>query len=729
MGCIERVMFASLGHGYAVRSCLEVPEMADLSAKTVSAYRGKMADLAPVVSRNRRLIQEKRWQEIETDDDRSRNYEARRASKLKAGGAEALQGDTNDLQAVSFIVEGAHRRRAVAFVEAISPNSVTVGTGFLISPRLFITNQHVLGDAAAASTANLTFDREYDERGRPVKVTVFAVDGSKFALFSPEEDLDYALVAVGERINGEATLEELGYCALSDRPDKHRLGMAVNVIQHPGGMPKMVAVRNNILHDRTDNALLYETDTQTGSSGAPVFNDDWDVVALHHYGEPFRALKDETGRTIPISMNEGIRISAIFKDLKTRLGSLAGEQRDMLSEALALDDANMELSHPRLGGPRGAIKSALPEALSIPHGTNLEEMDMSINEDGVVRISVPLEISVRLGTRTNAASAIVAVPPQKLLARASEKLKLDRDYANRNGYDPDFVSGVSLPLPTLGSDIKKAVAALRAGEQNAASGVLKYQNFSVIMNKSTRLAIFTATNIDGETYLAVDRNTGQVTGVAEGESWFKDTRISESFTLNQDFYSEWSTYFDRGHLTRRTDPTWGSEEQAERANADTFHFSNCSPQHFRFNQTTKFWQGAERYVLEKGALSTKEGRRINVFQGPIFDNSIDRFAGDQQIPSSFFKIIVWRGKEGLKSVGLVVDQIALLDEERRGLSRPSDKALIDVNQWRVAIETIEKRIGLDFGKEVRKADTISSTKQPKVGERMLRLTSLEGILG
>ena len=83
------------------------------------------------------------------------------------------------------------------------------------------------------------------------------------------------------------------------------------------------------------------------------------------------------------------------------------------------------------------------------------------------------------------------------------------------------------------------------------------------MHKTKRLAMFTAANIDGDTYLEVSRTTGQAGG-SEGEKWFLDPRISASFFIDQPFYSAWSTYFDRGHLTRRSDPTWGTPEQAAR---------------------------------------------------------------------------------------------------------------------------------------------------------------------
>jgi len=126
---------------------------------------------------------------------------------------------------------------------------------------------------------------------------------------------------------------------------------------------------------------------------------------------------------------------------------------------------------------------------------------------------------------------------------------------------------------------------------------------------------------------------------AEGETWYKDPRVSASFFLDQSFYLDWSHLFDRGHLTRRMDPNWGTKEEAERGNADTYHFTNCSPQHFRFNESTKFWQGAEQYVLENGALAEESQNRISVFQGPIFDDKVDpgRMGVDKEFDEWFSK--------------------------------------------------------------------------------------------
>jgi endonuclease G len=650
-------------------------------------------------------------------------------ARVMPSGAEALIGPTIDLQGASFLTEGAQIRRAVAYIEVNDAHSSKVGSGFLVSPRLFLTNCHVIGDANAARSSQIVFDREMDETGAPRPTTIYLLDPDTFALFSQEKEFDYALIAVGRLNAGSARIEDLGYCVLSDGDDKHAIGMNVTVIQHPRGLPKMIWVRNNPLTHRTKRTLLYETDTEQGSSGAPVFNDEWDLVALHHWGQPWLEHTDDQGKTIPSNVNEGVRISALYRDLQSRLASLPAPQQELLSAALAYAHQARSTSSPGrvLSPPRP--RAAMHESMSRINERETAMTDPSdVNE---LRVTIPIEVTIRLGSSSLADAAIVAPfsqVPDRNLSRGAEAVRIDRDYENRSGYDPTFIPGIKLPLPTLGASLTKQIAPLRGNEAGAASGLLKYEHFSLVMNKKTRLAIFTATNIDGEEYLTIDRKTGEV-AASEGETWYKDDRISASYFLDQSFYSSWSTYFDRGHLTRRTDPTWGTKPEAERANADTFHFTNCSPQHFRFNQTTKYWQGAERHVLENGVLAADTKKRVSVFQGPIFDDAIDHWADDVQIPSSFFKIIAWKGAKGLKSVGLIVDQLPLLSESRKNLGSPREAAAIDVSQWRVPIGEIEQRTGLTFDKAIRDADTFGAQAQPAVGaERRVLLRSLDGIL-
>ena len=680
----------------------------------------------------RQLVAAGRWREAEPDIDRSRSYATRRRSLLSRSGAESLVGTTEDFLRASFLSQGANRARSVGYVEVNYGSKSEIGTGFLVSPQLLLTNRHVVEDEAAARGTQVTFFRELDERGVPKPTTTFLLDPTRFALFSPDDQLDYALVAIGLRQSGSADPSELGFSALSDQPDKHVIGMNTNIIQHPSGWPKMISVRNNILTARTDHTLLYETDTEQGSSGSPVFNDDWQLVALHHWGEPFLD-RSSFENAVPQNVNEGVRISAIYRDLASRLDQLPNAWRALLQQALG--DQSVSHNHgdgPRLSPSRRAVPAEETALMTTPQAERA--MVGSNDSTSSIKLIVPLEITLRIGDMMQpeqsiglaaALSTPVAAPP-KVLTRGAEAVQVDQDYTNRSGYDPEFIPGLQVPLPNPSEVLAKQIGPLRPEEQNAAAGELKYEHFSLKMNKSRRIAVFTATNIDGATYLSVDRTSGLVNN-AEGEVWFKDPRVSASFFLDQTFYSAWSTYFDRGHLTRRTDPTWGSAKEAERANADTFHFTNCSPQHFRFNQSAKYWQGLERYVLENGVRAEESKRRICVFQGPIFDDKIDLWADDVQIPSSFFKVVVWRGTAGAKAVGLVVDQLKLLSEARRSIGAPQSLPSVDVNHWRVPIEKIETLANLDFGDAVRAADTIKVAGQPNVGESSVLIKSFQSI--
>ena len=85
---------------------------------------------------------------------------------------------------------------------------------------------------------------------------------------------------------------------------------AVNIIQHPRGRRKEIAIHNNQVIRVQDKVLHYRTDTEPGSSGSPVTNNDWQLVALHHAGWK----ENEVQAT-----NEGIKIPSIVADLYRQL--------------------------------------------------------------------------------------------------------------------------------------------------------------------------------------------------------------------------------------------------------------------------------------------------------------------------------------------------------------------------------------------------------------------------
>src|SRR5262245_21875477 len=176
-------------------------------------FRKDVDDTRGERDRVRKLVRNRQWREAEPDRKRAAMFAARTAA-IQPKGAEVLTGDTNDLQSAWFLPSGAQARLAVAYVESNNAGVWEAGSGFLVSLDLFITNQHVIRDETSARATQVTFGRETDGTGRSQPTTVFNLDPAHFALFSPEEQLDYALIAIGDRVSGTATIADLGYCIL-----------------------------------------------------------------------------------------------------------------------------------------------------------------------------------------------------------------------------------------------------------------------------------------------------------------------------------------------------------------------------------------------------------------------------------------------------------------------------------------------------------------------------------
>ena len=92
----------------------------------------------------------------------------------------------------------------------------------------------------------------------------------------------------------------------------------VYIVQHPDGQPKKIAFQHNLLRVVEPELLQYWTDTEVGSSGSPVFDDNWDIVGLHHFAVPAPAGESTTMR------NQGRRISHVVEQMR-HLGVYPGD--------------------------------------------------------------------------------------------------------------------------------------------------------------------------------------------------------------------------------------------------------------------------------------------------------------------------------------------------------------------------------------------------------------------
>ena len=256
---------------------------------------------------------------------------------------ERIIGAANQLQSVSFLPRGARAAAAVARISlATNGREVPQGTGSLVSPRLLLTNNHVLPDEETAAAAVIEFRAEIGIDNAPAACTRFRLDPESF--FVTDKHLDYTLVLVAPCADGTIAGSAVGWWnPLIEQKGKIVIGESMNIIGHPMGRLKEISIRDNRLDVQLDDFLHYSTDTEPGNSGSPVFNDQWEVVAIHHAGVQ---KKDEYGRilrkdgqlwrrgdgddAIDWVANEGVRVSAILHHLAGL--TLNSAQRDILAE-------------------------------------------------------------------------------------------------------------------------------------------------------------------------------------------------------------------------------------------------------------------------------------------------------------------------------------------------------------------------------------------------------------
>jgi hypothetical protein len=135
-----------------------------------------------------------------------------------------------------------------------------------------------------------------------------APDELDFALLRLREDLGDGPVGLASEVPGAA---RRGWIRLSQvSQDGIAATDTIFIVQHPAGQPLKVSFGPAGELNANKTRVRYKVSTERGSSGAPCLNSSFELVAVHHAGDPnwapaynagvpISAIRDYLARNVP----------------------------------------------------------------------------------------------------------------------------------------------------------------------------------------------------------------------------------------------------------------------------------------------------------------------------------------------------------------------------------------------------------------------------------------------
>lgn len=217
-------------------------------------------------------------------------------------------------------------------VEGAVPQRATwCCTGVMVGSDLFMTNWHCGGGASgeagfgAEVASGAIVDLEW-ETGSPVRRQFYV---TKLEL--SDEKLDFAILRVHSVAGGPASLTSAVPVKISTAPPT--ANEAIFMIHHAQCLPKLVSTDCRVVSPQRQSwigkpagasdrpELTHDCDTEPGASGAPIFNADGQLIALHHLGFATgpQCTSDRLNKAVKIGAIAA-RVRAVRPDIANQLG-------------------------------------------------------------------------------------------------------------------------------------------------------------------------------------------------------------------------------------------------------------------------------------------------------------------------------------------------------------------------------------------------------------------------
>lgn len=494
--------------------------------------------------------------------------------------------------------------RAVGRIDLTGGRLDWVGTGWVVTENLIVTNRHVAEEFTRSKGDDFVFRTGIDG---PITADVDFVRelGSKNSLVfklirpvhvEPEPGPDVAFFEIEQTSGGFSLASPI---PLIDAPVATKLVATIGYPAFDSRIPEpdlMNRIFGNLYDSKRlspgavtkvgETNLLHNCTTLGGNSGSVVLDlESGRALGLHFSGSFLKS-------------NYAVRADVVQKILSD---IQSGVRRREVSTSRARPADTKGPSAASQGAGRQTSVS-----LTVPL-----KITMSVAIDGAAGPQGAMQSAARIQPAT-------AAEPDEIVGEEA----VTSDYDDREGYQSNFLgTDLTVDLPELRRNVDDV---LQFQGKNGRETVLHYEHFSVVMSRSRRMCFFSAVNIDGK----LSKKNGRA-------GWKWDPRIPKSQQIMNECYGN-PPKFSRGHMTRREDPGWGAKpETAKRGNEDSMHVTNTTPQMQKFN--SPIWLALEDYALDH---ARQDKMRISVFTGPYLrEDDPERYG--VQIPRSFWKIIAF----------------------------------------------------------------------------------------
>jgi endonuclease G len=474
-----------------------------------------------------------------------------------------------------------------------------------------------------------------------------------------------------------------------------------------------ISVANVKVTAGTIECIVYDNESRI-----PYILSNW-----HVFQGPEGSIGDEIVQPGPFDDNR-IEINKLGKLVRSHLGHAGDcaiatiEGREFVSNVMDLEVKVDEIGEAELGdkviksgrttGVTHGVVTRIDTIAKIDYGGSIGEQEIGCFEIGIDQDKIPENGEVSMdgdsgsmwifknddGKPSNILAglhfagesftspteyAIACYPKsvfEKLQISLTKSLTKERE-SMMAGFSQNFLS-FQVNLPDLTDSNKQQMFVSNQ------SGIINYTHFSLALNKIRRFPFWVGWNVDGGNIKKISR---------KGTRFIYDPNIPIEFQVGDELYA--GNKLDRGHIARRADLLWGNLQEANKANKDSFFFTNITPQMENFNQSQKggLWGKLEDAVFEDTDV---DDLKVSIFGGPVFRDD-DRQFRQIKIPRAFWKVIVFVENQKLKAKGFLLTQD--LDELK----------VFDLDPFKiyqVALGEIESRCGIIFPDELKAADSV-----------------------